>query len=305
MISLSSAFVKKLNAEVFSEFFDVLMIADESAACPKVSSPVELGGLGFNLKWNMGWANDVFSYISTDPYFRSAKHNALTFSLMYAFSENYILPISESGVSGGKKSLIDKVFGGYEDKFACVRAFLGYMMSHPGKKLTFMGSEFGQIREWDPENQLEWFLSDLESHKKLSDYVRALNACYSSLPPLWEKDFSQDGFEWIYSDRATDNLIAFKRKGRGQKEVICIVNFSPVEYKKYGIRVGNKNTLFFERINSDSVSFGGCGRENRGLIAREGDSIYLDIPPLSSIIIEPVGEKKTDSQEVDFEIIKN
>lgn len=304
IISTDAEFLKKLNGEVLAEFFDVLMISDGSVVGSKVTNPADRGGLGFNFKWNTGFSRDMFSYVSQDPYFRAPKHSALTFSLMYAFSENHILTVSHEDVSNGKHSLIDKMYGGYDDKFAGVRAFLGYMMTHPGKKLMFMGTEFGQLREWDPENQLEWFLADLEAHKNLLNYVRALNSCYFSLPPLWEKDLSPDGFEWIYADRAEENLIAFKRIGEGQKELICIINFAPVEYPKYAVRVGRENTFFCERINSDSAVFGGRGRENRGLIVRRGDNIFLDIPPLSALIIEPIGDDKINSAEVTLDVIK-
>ncbi len=296
-------FWKKLNRTVFAEFSDVLMIAEESTAWPMVTAPVDAGGLGFSFKWNMGWANDLFDYVQTDPYFRAGKHSDLTFSLMYAFGENYILPVSHDEVAHGKKSLLDKMYGGYDDKFAGVRVFLGYMMTHPGKKMLFMGSEFGQFREWDHENQLEWFLSDFEAHEKLKNYVRALNHYYLYSGALWERDFSPNGFEWIYADRKDDNLISFKRIGDGDREIICIMNFSPVFYSGYEIEVGETQKFFCERFNSDAAEYGGKGRENRGLVEREGSKIYIDIPPLSALIFEPIESELLEKREMTVEVI--
>lgn len=285
------AFFRKLNTAVFSEFSDVLMIAEESTAWPLVTHPVSEGGLGFNFKWNMGWANDMFDYVATDSYFRSGKYNELTFSMMYAFSENFILPVSHDEVVHGKKSLLDKMFGSYEQKFATMRTFLAYMMTHPGKKLMFMGCEFGQFAEWDYRGQLEWFMQDFEAHAKMKKYSSELNAFYLSHPELWQIDFSWDGFEWLLSDRRDDSVIAFRRKDSGGGELICVMNFSPLEYKEYCIPTGGAAHYYKEVFNSDSIEYGGKGRLNRGLFGGEEAALFPDIPPLSALIFGKVDAK--------------
>ncbi|MBR2465646.1 MAG: 1,4-alpha-glucan branching protein GlgB [Clostridia bacterium] len=239
-----TSFIKKLNKEVFARFPDVLMIAEESAAFGGITRPVHEGGLGFNLKWNMGFANDFYDYVSLDPVFRKYHHKALNFPLMYAFSENYCLPISHDEVVHGKKSFIDKMFGSYEDKFAEARAALLLIMTYPGKKMLFMGTEFAQFREWDFENSLEWFMLDYPKHRAFREYVRALNSFYLSRRELWSYDFSGEGFEWIYPDEAEKNTVAYKRKA-GRDELTVIVNLSgseqylkiPIKQKSVGLEV--------------------------------------------------------------------
>ncbi len=231
-----TAFIKKLNKEVFARFSDVLMIAEESAAFGGITRPVHEGGLGFNLKWNMGFANDFYDYVSLDPVFRKYHHKALNFPLMYAFSENYCLPISHDEVVHGKKSFIDKMFGSYEDKFAEARAALLLIMTYPGKKMLFMGTEFAQFREWDFENSLEWFMLDYPKHRAFREYVRALNNFYLSRRELWSFDFSGEGFEWVYPDEAEKNTVVYKRKA-GRDELTVTVNLSGSEqYLKIPIK---------------------------------------------------------------------
>ena len=220
------AFVKKLNQAVFSEFPDVLMIAEESTAFSGITAPVSSGGLGFNMKWNMGWANDFYDYISSDPIYRKYKHNALNFPLMYAFTENYCMPISHDEVVHGKKSFIDKMHGSYEDKFLEARAAYMLQMTYPGKKLLFMGTEFAQFREWDYENSLEWFMLDYPNHKHFRDYVAALNNFYLSRSELWDLDFSPEGFAWIAADEADKNLVVFRRYNQDGDSLIVAINFS-------------------------------------------------------------------------------
>lgn len=223
------AFLKKLNCAVFSEFPDVLMIAEESSSFEGITKPIDMGGLGFNLKWNMGFANDFYKYMSTDPIYRRFKHEALTFPIMYAFGENYCLPISHDEVVHGKKAFIDKMNGDYEDKFWQARIALLTFMSFPGKKLLFMGCEFAQFREWDCNNSLEWFMLEYPAHKSYLEYARAINAFYLSRSELWELDFVTNGFEWITCDNSEQNVIAFKRYGKKRDFLIIAINFSGAE----------------------------------------------------------------------------
>ena len=222
----ATEFIKKLNKAVFDEFPDVLMIAEESTAFAKVTTPVHEGGLGFNLKWNMGWANDFYDYLLTDPIHRRYKHKALNFPLMYAFSENYCLPISHDEVVHGKLSFINKMFGSYEDKFRQVRLALMLQMTYPGKKLLFMGTEYGQFREWNYDDSLEWFMLDYPTHASLREYVSSLNAFYLRTKALWELDFSERGFSWIAVDDAEKNTVAYRRISLTGEGVIVAINFS-------------------------------------------------------------------------------
>ncbi len=223
------AFLQKLNSAVHKEFPSVLMIAEESASFGKITHPVSAGGLGFNLKWNMGFANDLFEYASQDPIYRKYNHKALTFPLMYAFSEKFILSISHDEVVHGKKSFIDKMFGSYEDKFRQARAMLMLIYTYPGKKLTFMGTEYAQFREWDYDSSLEWFMLDFKKHRDFREYVCALNHFYLSRPELWELDFSNDGFKWLLVDESDKNTVAYKRKSLSGQDLIVIINLSGAE----------------------------------------------------------------------------
>ena len=254
------AFFKKLNTEIFKEFGDTLMIAEESTDWPMITKPVYEGGLGFNFKWNMGWANDMFDYLQTDPVHRKYKHDMLTFPMMYAFNENYIYPISHDEIVHGKKSLVDKMFGSYEDKFASMRAFMTYMMTMPGKKMTFMGTEFAQFREWDYENQLEWFMLDYPKHKEMQKFISELNKFYLANKQLWEIDNSWDGYEWINANQQDLNIISFKRKAIDGSELIIVINFSPVYRENYSIPV--EHDVYQEVFTSDELEFGGAGIKN-------------------------------------------
>ena len=237
----SIAFFKKLNTAIFSEFPNALMIAEESGDFGKITHPAHDGGLGFNLKWNMGWANDFFKYLSGDPIFRKYEHTALTFPIQYAYSENYVLPISHDEVVHGKKSLINKMFGSYEDKFKQTRLALMLMMTYPGKKLTFMGTEFGQFREWDYMHSLEWFMLDYEKHHDLREYVCALNRFYIKNEALWYYDFSHIGFEWLSVDENEKNSVCYKRHGK-DTSLIILLNFS-----------GSEQTITFEFDRNKSI----------------------------------------------------
>ncbi|PKM61693.1 MAG: 1,4-alpha-glucan branching protein GlgB [Firmicutes bacterium HGW-Firmicutes-21] len=279
-------FFKKLNSAVDKYFPECLMIAEESTSYADITNK---RGLGFGYKWNMGWMNDTLDYLATDPYFRSSKHSKLTFSLMYAFKENYILPISHDEVVHGKRSLLDKVHGDYNQKFGTIRTYLAYMMTHPGKKLLFMGSEYGQFREWDEWGELEWFMLDYQMHSKLRDYVKALNHFYRDTPALWENDCSWDGFAWIYADSSDDNIFAYKRIDKLSRQVIILLNFSARHYEHYPVPVSSGG-WYRTLLNSDDDIFGGNNNgPNKAIRAKKNTNntyeISVDIPPLSAVII--------------------
>lgn len=253
-------FIRKLNKSVFEYYPYALMIAEESTAWPMVTKPVDIGGLGFNFKWNMGWMNDVLSYVKCDPYFRKFEHNKLTFSMMYAFSENYVLPISHDEVVHGKGSLVNKMPGTYEEKFAGERAFLGYMFTHPGKKLNFMGNEFGQFIEWRYAEGLEFFLLDYPMHAKLKEYNKKINTLYKTTPAFYEIEDSWDGFEWLDADSKDLNTIAYKRKDKKGNEFVCIICFSGVDTDYYLRLEKGKYSVV---LDSDDVKYGGSGLNGR------------------------------------------
>lgn len=287
------AFLRRLNEAVFAEFPHALMIAEESTAWPLITRPTDAGGLGFNFKWNMGWMNDVLSYLATDPIYRQYNHNKLTFSMMYAFSENYILPISHDEVVHGKASLISKMPGAYEDKFAGVRSFMGYMMSHPGKKLNFMGTEFGQFKEWDYKEGIEFFLKKYPMHEKLSRAIKDLNFFYLNTPAFYEIEDSWDGFEWLAPNDADRNFIAYIRKDREGNQIVVIVNFSGIALTNYtlGIAKGKYKLIF----NTDSVKYGGSGSLKKRIYTTAKTpshgkeySIRIDIPKLTCVYLTKI-----------------
>ena len=283
------AFFQKLNTSIFERHPDILMIAEESTAWPMVTRPVSEGGLGFNFKWNMGWANDMFEYIATDPLFRKYQHNKLTFPMMYMYSENFILPVSHDEVVHGKKSLIDKMFGEYEDKFGCDRVFMAYMMTLPGKKLNFMGNEFAQFREWDFANQLEWFMLDYPKHSEFKQYCKDLNNFYLKHKQLWEIDDSWKGFEWVEAEQAEMNTLAYKRMGNSGKELYIVLNFSPVERKNYTLKVSKRGS-YKEVFNSDLYEYGGKNKKNKKSLKsykKEKDNIIdILLPAYGALIFE-------------------
>ena len=292
------AFLRKLNESIFREHGDVMMIAEESTAWPMVSKPTYLGGLGFNFKWNMGWMNDCLHYFSLDPIFRKFNHDKLTFSFFYAFSENFTLPISHDEVVHGKCSLINKMPGTYEEKFAGVRSFLGYMMSHPGKKLLFMGGEFGQFIEWNYKQPLDWLLLDYDAHRQLKNYVAELNKFYAANAPLWEVDYSWDGFNWIVSDDGCNSVVSYIRRDKSGNEIITLCNFTGVTRQKYRIGVPKEGT-YRVVFSSAKPEFGGRNESTAGSVKAKKIpmhgyeySIELDIEGLSCMYIKNTSRKK-------------
>ncbi len=288
------AFIRKLNQRVFESFPHALMIAEESTAWPMVTKPTHIGGLGFNFKWNMGWMNDTLHYMKLDPVFRQYNHNDLTFSMMYAFAENYVLPLSHDEVVHGKCSLIEKMPGYYADKFAGVRACLSYMIAHPGKKMTFMGIEFGQFIEWNFAQSLDWHLLDYEMHLKLRDYVKRLNTLYLENDALWSRDSGWEGFAWITHGDFQGNTMSFRRISKDGNELICLFNFSPVSRDGYRLGVPYPGQ-YREALNSNASEFGGWGKTNGYTMHSEEikcgdypDSILLDLPPYSAVFISKI-----------------
>ena len=283
-------FLRTLNTHIFVPHPDVLMIAEESTAWPLVSHPVEEGGLGFNLKWNMGWMNDITHYMKLDPYFRQFNHKDITFSLMYAFSENFILPLSHDEVVHMKGSFLNKIPGPYEEKFAGVRAFYTYMLAHPGKKLLMMGSEFGQWNEWHYEYSLDWHLLENKENQDIKAFFQAANTFYLENKPLWDLDFSWEGFQWICADDNQNNCASFLRKDRKGDFVLAVCNFSPVHRPGYRLGVPYRGTYQCV-FNSDDERFGGSGLGDKEPLSSEDipmhgqeQSLVIDIPPMSGVI---------------------
>lgn len=292
------AFFRKLNSAVFAEFPYALMIAEESTAWPMITKPVSAGGLGFNFKWNMGFANDLFEYMATDPIYRKACHEKLTFPMMYAFSENYILPVSHDEVVHGKKSLLDKMFGGYDEKFAAMRVFLTFMMTHPGKKLLFMGTEYAPFREWDYENELEWFMLRYPRHAEMQRCVRQLNALYLTEPALHEIDDSWDGFAWIEPNDKARSTLSYRRRSVSGEELLVALNFTPVKRVGYPIRVPMRGE-YEEIFTTDVYEYGGSGIRNGIVKSKEHkenghmkSEIAVTLPAYGGLIFRRCGRKK-------------
>lgn len=288
------SFIKKLNESIFARYPDALMMAEESTAWPLVSAPTYLGGLGFNYKWNMGWMNDTLRYMEMDPIHRKWHHELLTFSFCYAFSENFILPLSHDEVVHGKKSLLNKMPGDYWQKFAGLRLLYGYMMVHPGKKLLFMGGEFGQFIEWKDTEPLDWFLLDYEMHAKLHYYVKELNYLYLNQPALWKLDQEPGGFAWIDANNQNQSIVVFMRFSDDGEPLVIVCNFTPIVYQHY--RIGIPYDGVYQEIwNSDSMLFGGSGIVNEG--EKQADpygwhhqpySLKIKVPPLAICIFKVI-----------------
>ena len=286
------AFFKKLNGCVREHYPDALVIAEESTAWPHITG-IEEDGLGFSFKWNMGWMNDTLAYAGKDPIYRKYHHENLTFSMTYAFSERFVLPLSHDEVVHGKGSLLRKMSGDPWQKFASLRAFFGYMMTLPGKKLSFMGNEFGQAEEWNHDAGLSWGLLDQELHTSLQHYVSELNHLYLETPALWQIDDSWDGFSWIDPDDRDRSIISYRRRDRSGKELLVLINFTPVVYEDFLLSVPSKGG-YREIFNSDHLCFGGSGVINEGLLSsqtyeNEAEPTYrlrLRVPPLGMTILK-------------------
>ena len=288
-------FLRKLNAMAFSVAPNVLMIAEESTAWPLVTKPADMGGLGFNLKWNMGWMNDICHYLKLDPWFRQDHHRDLTFSMMYAFSENYVLPISHDEVVHMKGSVVGKMPGDYEHQLRCTRGFYAYLLSHPGKKLLFMGPEIGQWHEWDSGGQLDWYLLEHPENQRLHAFFKAANAFYKEEPALWDVDFDWQGFEWLVPDDNHNNVIVFLRRDRGGNELLCAVNFSPNDYGAYRVGVPPRRQ-YVPAFTTDAPAFGGTGFADTSPVAVEAvpshgrdHSAVLRIPAFGAVFLRGQG----------------
>ena len=251
-------FLRELNAMAFAQDPAVLMIAEESTAWPLVTRPAEVGGLGFNLKWNMGWMNDMCHYLKLDPWFRQDHHRDITFSMMYAFSENFVLPISHDEVVHMKGSVVGKMPGDYKNQLRCTRGFYAYLLAHPGKKLLFMGAELGQWHEWNSNQQLDWYLLDNEENRQIHQFFKDANAFYKKTPALWEIDFSWEGFEWLVPDDNHNNVVVFLRKDKKGRDLLCAVNFSPNTYENYRMGVPPRRK-YVPMLNTDDPAYGGDG----------------------------------------------
>ncbi|MFW5779864.1 MAG: 1,4-alpha-glucan branching protein GlgB [Bacillota bacterium] len=295
------SFLQNLNKAVLSKHQDVIMIAEESTSFPMVTLPPENGGLGFNYKWNMGWMNDTLKYIKTDPFFRKEHHNMLTFSIAYAFSENFILPFSHDEVVHGKASMISKMPGNYMEKFDSLKTLYAYQIAHPGKKLNFMGNEFGQFIEWNYSKPLDWMLLDYDSHKHLHTFVKDLNNLYIKSKPLYELDNTYDGFKWTVVDDNTQNILAFTRYDKEGNSIIAVLNFSRVKREKYEMGVEHSGTYEII-INSANTKYGGFCEDSLPLRTIEKInhnqrySLIIDIEGNSALYIKKIKEKNVNAK---------
>lgn len=285
----AAKFIKFLNKTISKHFPSVILISEEPTLWPGSTKPVNEGGLGFSYKWNMGFINDTLNYMSMNPELRKENHFLLTFSIMYAFAEKFILSLSHDEVSNGGKSLYNRIYGSRVEKLAGLKLFYGYFMAHPGKKLQFMGCEFGQVNKWDGSEELEWHLLNETEHKQIFNYVNDLNRIYEKERSLWELDSTYDGFEWIDCDNSEESLLGFMRKGKKDDDFLIVAcNFSPNEKNDYLLTV--PNFIYKEIINSDDEIYGGGGLINKGTLKQEGECLRLRLAPLSVCFIKPSGE---------------
>ena len=286
------------------------MIAEESTAWPLVTRPPDVGGLGFNLKWNMGWMNDMCHYLKLDPFFRQYNHKDITFSMMYAFSENFVLPISHDEVVHMKGSVVGKMPGDYENQLRCLKGFYAYLLAHPGKKLLFMGAEIGQWHEWNSDGQLDWYLLDQPLNRKIHRFFRDINAFYKKTAALWEIDFDWGGFEWLVPDDNHNNVVVFLRKDRKGRDLLCAVNFSPNTYENYRMGVPPRRR-YVPVFNTDDPAYGGDGFGDAGAVPVEAIpshgkdcSAAIRIPAFGAVFLRGEGtfprpRKKQQAKELE------
>lgn len=305
-------FIKLLNKTIFDNFPSAIMAAEESTSWQKVSHPVDNGGLGFNYKWDMGWMNDTLDYCEADPIYRKYKHNDMTFSMMYNYSESFILPISHDEVVHGKKSLLDKMPGDYWNKFAGLRLFASYMMGHPGKKLNFMGAEIGQFIEWREYEELEWKLLTYPIHSGINSFYKDLNHFYIESPALWERDHLDNGFNWIDADNRDQSIFIFMRKGNNVFEdtLVFICNFTPNYYESFRVGVPFYGT-YVQAFNTDEMKYGGSGKVMEGEIVAddlpyhsEPYSVDVRIPPMGTLVLKINEIKELEKKNVREEALE-
>ena len=291
------AFFQKMNAYLAANYPDVMTIAEESTSWANITG-FENGGLGFSYKWNMGWMNDTLSYVQEDPLWRSHHHEKMNFSILYSFSENYVLPISHDEVVHGKKSLLDRMAGDYETKFAGARTYLTYMMTHPGKKLLFMGSEIGMFREWDHDAELEWFLLDYDMHAKYQLFIARLNQFYLQNPELWEGDDDPASFVWIDADNREQSIFSYRRIAKNGDELLVYLNFLPVARENFLAAVPQKGT-YEEVFNSDATEFGGSGMTNPKCLKTQpamlrgyANAVPINLPSMGAVVLKKKKRKQ-------------
>jgi 1,4-alpha-glucan branching enzyme len=290
----SIGFLRHFNSVVLERCPGAITLAEESTAWPSVSRPVSEGGLGFTFKWNMGWMHDTLHYMEYEPVFRKWHHNEMTFGLIYAFSENFVLPLSHDEVVYGKGSLIQKMAGDEWQKFANLRAYFGFMWGHPGKKLLFMGGEIAQWREWNHDTSLDWDLLDQSRHRGVQSVVRDLNAVYSREAALHQRDSVSTGFRWVIGDDTANSVFAFLRQGNDEAKVVLVIsNMTPVPRLGYGIGVPRAG-YWRELLNTDATVYGGSNIGNNGGVETvphhmhgEAQALYLTLPPLSTLFLSP------------------
>jgi 1,4-alpha-glucan branching enzyme len=287
-------FLQQMNKAVYGHHPGVVTIAEESTSWPKVSQPVHEGGLGFGFKWNMGFMHDTLEYFAKEPVHRKHHHGQITFGLVYAFSENFVLPLSHDEVVHGKGTLLTKMAGDDWQKFATLRAYYAFMWGYPGKKLLFMGQEFAQRGEWSEERALDWYLLDKPEHRGVRSLVRDLNRLYRSRPALHARDCEPEGFEWLIVDDSANSVFAWLRKAPGANPVVVVANFTPVPRDDYRIPVPTAGR-WREIINSDASEYGGSGKGNGGAVQSTpdgggGSAITMLLPPLATIMLELVDE---------------
>ncbi|MEK6647902.1 MAG: 1,4-alpha-glucan branching protein GlgB [Actinomycetota bacterium] len=279
--------LKEVTTAAYRTHPGIMMIAEESTAWSGVSRSTDLGGLGFGFKWNMGWMHDTLTYLQRDPIHRVHHHNDITFPILYAWSENYVLPISHDEVVHGKGSLVNKFPGDRWQKLATLRALYGFMWAHPGKKLLFMGSEFAQNDEWDESQGLQWHLTEFDEHRGIQRTIQALNEKYRMTSALWERDTSPEGFTWLVDQDAASNILAFARWDDSGKALVCVTNFSPIPHERYTLPLPLSGR-WVEVINTDSLAFGGSGVQNDAInaSATSGNYVNLRVPPLATIWLQ-------------------